>query len=104
MWLTIYAVAMAYVESAVVVYLRALYYPHGFDLPLVPMPPAMVAIETGREAREHATNGAALERPPRSARRGRGQGLPWTSPLTDRPTPASGDSRRRPHRPPSSRR
>jgi len=50
MWLTIYAVAMAYVESAVVVYLRALYYPHGFDFPLVPMPPAMVAIETGREA------------------------------------------------------
>jgi hypothetical protein len=26
-WLTIYAVAMAYVESAVVVYLRAIYYP-----------------------------------------------------------------------------
>jgi hypothetical protein len=49
-WLTIYAVAMAYVESAVVVYLRALYYPHGFDFPLVPMPPPMVAIETGREA------------------------------------------------------
>jgi hypothetical protein len=49
-WLTIYAVAMAYVESAVVVYLRALYYPHGFDLPLLPMPPAMVTIETGREA------------------------------------------------------
>jgi hypothetical protein len=49
-WLTIYAVAMAYVESAVVVYLRALYYPHGFNFPLVPMPPPMVAIETGREA------------------------------------------------------
>jgi hypothetical protein len=49
-WLTIYAVAMAYVESAVVVYLRDLYYPHGFDLPLVPMPPAMAAIEIGREA------------------------------------------------------
>jgi hypothetical protein len=49
-WLTIYAVAMAYVESAVVVYLRALYYPHGFDLPLIPMPPAMAAIEIGREA------------------------------------------------------
>jgi hypothetical protein len=48
-WLTIYAVAMAYVESAVVVYLRALYYPHGFDFPLAPMPPDMVAIEIGRE-------------------------------------------------------
>jgi hypothetical protein len=49
-WLTIYAVTMAYVESAVVVYLRALYYPHGFTFPLVPMPPTMVAIEIGREA------------------------------------------------------
>jgi len=50
MWLTIYAVAMAYVESAVVVYLRALYYPHGFDFPLAPMPAGMMAIEIGREA------------------------------------------------------
>lgn len=49
-WLTIYAVAMAYVESAVVVYLRALYYPQGFDFPLALMPPTMVAIEIGREA------------------------------------------------------
>ena len=49
-WLTIYAVAMAYLESAVVVYLRAIYYPHGFDFPLSLMPPEMVAIETGREA------------------------------------------------------
>jgi hypothetical protein len=48
-WLAIYAVAMAYVESAVVVYLRALYYPHGFNFPLAPMPPSMVAIELGRE-------------------------------------------------------
>ena len=49
-WLTIYAVAMAYVESAVVVYLRALYYPQGFDFPLAPMPPGMMALEIGREA------------------------------------------------------
>jgi hypothetical protein len=49
-WLTIYAVAMAYVESAVVVYLRAIYYPHGFDFPLALMPRAMAAIEIGREA------------------------------------------------------
>jgi hypothetical protein len=41
---------MAYVESAVVVYLRAIYYPHGFDFPLVVMPPGMMAIEVGREA------------------------------------------------------
>jgi hypothetical protein len=49
-WLTIYAVAMAHVEAAVVVYLRAIYYPHGFDFPLVLMPPGMVAIEITREA------------------------------------------------------
>jgi len=49
-WLAFYAVAMAYVESAVVVYLRAIYYPHGFDFPLVVMPPGMAAIEIGREA------------------------------------------------------
>lgn len=49
-WLILYAVAMAYVESAVVVYLRALYYPHGFAFPLAPIPPAMAAVEIGREA------------------------------------------------------
>jgi hypothetical protein len=50
LWLTAFCVAMAYLESAVVVYLRALYYPNGFDFPLQPMPPAMAAIEVGREA------------------------------------------------------
>jgi len=49
-WLTIYAVAMAYVEAAVVVYLRALYYPLGFEFPLAPMPQSMTLLETGREA------------------------------------------------------
>lgn len=49
-WLVVYAAAMAYVESAVVVYLRALYYPQGFTFPLAPMPLAMVGIEIGREA------------------------------------------------------
>jgi hypothetical protein len=48
-WLIIFAAAMAYVESAVVVYLRTIYYPQGFGFPLVPMPPGMVAIEMGRE-------------------------------------------------------
>ena len=33
-WITIFAIAMAYLESAVVVYLRAIYYPEGFDFPL----------------------------------------------------------------------
>jgi hypothetical protein len=48
-WLISYAVAMAYVESAVVVYLRAIYYPQGLAFPLAPMPSDMVAIEMGRE-------------------------------------------------------
>jgi hypothetical protein len=47
--LIIFAVAMAYVESAVVVYLRTIYYPEGFGFPLVLLPPGMVAIEMGRE-------------------------------------------------------
>ncbi len=49
-WLALYAVTMAYLESAVVVYLRALYYPDGFAFPLVALPAGMVAIEVGREA------------------------------------------------------
>jgi hypothetical protein len=48
-WLIIFAAAMAYVESAVVVYLRSIYYPQGFAFPLVPIPPDMLAIEMGRE-------------------------------------------------------
>lgn len=47
--LLLYAVAMAYVEAAVVVYLRAIYYPRGFTFPLAPMPPEMTGIEIGRE-------------------------------------------------------
>lgn len=49
LWLTIFAAAMAYVESAVVVYLRAIYYPRGFSFPLVPIPAGMLTIEMGRE-------------------------------------------------------
>ena len=49
-WLTTYCVAMAYLESAVVVYLRAIYYPEGFSFPLVLIEPRMSAIEVGREA------------------------------------------------------
>jgi hypothetical protein len=50
MWLTVYAVAMAYLESAVVVYLRAIYYPDGFSFPMAPIEGPMAAIEIGREA------------------------------------------------------
>ncbi len=48
-WMTLFFVAMAYLESAVVVYLRALYYPKGFDFPLVPMDVALVNTEVFRE-------------------------------------------------------
>jgi hypothetical protein len=33
-WLTIFSIAMGYLESSVVVYLRDLYYPQGFNFPL----------------------------------------------------------------------
>lgn len=46
----LFAIAMAYLESAVVVYLRALYYPAGFAFPLVEMPRAILLTEIGREA------------------------------------------------------
>jgi hypothetical protein len=63
---TLFAIAMGYVEAAVVVYLRALYYPDGFPVPvqlgLLPirftripefenrMPHHMLRTEVGREA------------------------------------------------------
>jgi len=34
LWVTVFAIAMAYVESAVVVYLRAIFHPEGFTFPL----------------------------------------------------------------------
>lgn len=48
--LSLYAAAMAYVEAAVVVYLRALYHPAGFFFPLEPIPLGMALTELGREA------------------------------------------------------
>lgn len=44
-----FAVAMAYLESAVVVYLRELYYPDGFAFPLKLIPDKILLIELGRE-------------------------------------------------------
>ena len=44
------AVSFAYVESAVVVYLRKLYYPDGFKFPLKLIPLNIGLIEIGREA------------------------------------------------------
>jgi hypothetical protein len=48
--LVIFAAAMAFVEAAVVVYLRELYYPDGFRLPLAAVPPKIYMTEIAREA------------------------------------------------------
>lgn len=45
-----FAVAMGYLESAVVVYLRELYYPEGFDFPLKAMSRDVAVTELYREA------------------------------------------------------
>jgi hypothetical protein len=47
---TVFAVAMAYVETAVVVYLRLLYYPDGFVFPMKTIPMQVAIVELGREA------------------------------------------------------
>lgn len=48
-WLSVFAIAMAFLESAVVVYLRALFYPEGFSFPLQVSSPAILLTEVGRE-------------------------------------------------------
>jgi hypothetical protein len=45
-----FAVAMGFLESAVVVYLREILYPEGFDFPLSTMPPGLGLTELLREA------------------------------------------------------
>ncbi|MFZ1687834.1 MAG: hypothetical protein WAU70_10455 [Flavobacteriales bacterium] len=48
-WLAVFAIAMAYLESAVVVYLRALFFPEGFTFPMPVMDRSIVITEVGRE-------------------------------------------------------
>src|SRR5262245_39933262 len=48
-WVSVYAVAMGLLEAAVVVYLRRLYYPHGFAFPLVPVDNDVAVVELWRE-------------------------------------------------------
>ncbi len=47
---SVFFLAMALLESAVVIYIRALYYPAGFHFPLVPMDATLVVTEVCREA------------------------------------------------------
>jgi hypothetical protein len=49
-WVTVFAIAMGFMETSVVVYLRALIYPGGFSFPLSPMPDSLIVTEILREA------------------------------------------------------
>lgn len=48
--LTVFSIAMGFLETAVVVYLRTIYYPTGFRFPLAPLDPHILNIELIREA------------------------------------------------------
>lgn len=48
-YLIIFFISMAMLESAVVIYLRELYYPSGFVFPLVGMNPTIICTELARE-------------------------------------------------------
>lgn len=48
-WLTVFSVAMGFLETSVVVYLRELYYPEGFKFPLVGVPRDIATTEFFRE-------------------------------------------------------
>ena len=49
-WVALFGIAMGFLESAVVIYLRKLYYPDGFTFPLTPMPNDIAVVEIWREA------------------------------------------------------
>ncbi len=49
-WLVIFGIAMGFLEGIVVVYLRELYYPQGFEFPLALFSPALMKAELVREA------------------------------------------------------
>jgi hypothetical protein len=49
-WIILFAIAMGYLESAVVVYIRAIYYPEGFAFPLKEMATYLATTELIREA------------------------------------------------------
>ena len=48
-WLILFAVAFGFLEGAVVVYLRAIYYPDGFGFPLLLLADRIALVELGRE-------------------------------------------------------
>jgi len=48
-WVTLFAIAMGLLESAVVIYMRELLYPGGFSFPLSPIPERLAVTELLRE-------------------------------------------------------
>ncbi len=50
LWLLLFSIAMAFLESAVVIYIRELLYPDGFDFPLATMDSSLALTEILREA------------------------------------------------------
>jgi hypothetical protein len=50
LWLSLFAIAMGFMESAVVIYLRELFYPDGFNFPLNIIPEHLATVEIFREA------------------------------------------------------
>lgn len=49
-YVIVFAVAMGFMESAIVIYLRELFYPNGFNFPLQPIPHRLAIVEILREA------------------------------------------------------
>ncbi len=49
LWLTIFGIAMGFLETAVVIYLRRIYYPDGFKFPLVEIENGILSVEILRE-------------------------------------------------------
>ena len=50
LWFAFFGIAMAFLESAVVIYLRKIYYPEGFSFPLSPIDSLIGITEILREA------------------------------------------------------
>ena len=48
-WLSFFSISMGFLESAVVVYLRKIYYPYGFEFPLAPIEGPIAITELFRE-------------------------------------------------------
>jgi hypothetical protein len=50
LWVSLFSIAMGFLECAVVIYLRTIYFPHGFGFPLVPFDTHIALTELIREA------------------------------------------------------